>query len=465
MILKRFYDEPLAQASYLVGCPGAGEAVIIDPNRDVQAYIEAAAAEGLRITAVTETHIHADYASGSLELAERTGATLYLSDEGDNDWKYAFADRPFVKLVKDGDAFKIGALRFDIVHTPGHTPEHITIVLTDEAANPDPCCAFTGDFLFAGDVGRPDLLERAAGFEGTMERGAGVLFNTIQKFRRFPAHMLIWPAHGAGSACGKSLGGVPVSTLGYEIATNWAFAHTSESSFVQDVLAGQPDPPVYFKEMKRLNKEGAATLGTLGAPTRLGDGLFMKTLEQALVVDTRSAAEAALGLIPGTYNIPIGKSFTNWAGWLLSYNKPIAIIANNEADAAFARRALATIGLDNVIGWFGLEVLKTYKAAAGSLERIDQIGAEVPLENVDSTVLDVRANSEWNASHIEGSLNIPLGQLEKRIAEVPNDKPIIVHCAGGLRSSMAASVLVRNGHTNVTNLIGGFGAYSSARKK
>ena len=463
MILKRFYDDKLAQASYLYGCPGAGEAVVIDPNRDVEQYIEAAAAEGLRITGVTETHIHADYASGSLELAERTGATLYLSDEGDGEWKYVFADHPNVRLIRDGDAVRIGSLRLDVAHTPGHTPEHLAFVLTDEAASAEPCCAFTGDFIFAGDVGRPDLLEKAANFEGTMEKGARVLFDSLQKFKRYPAHMLLWPGHGAGSACGKRLGGVPVTTLGYECATNWALRVDSEKGFVEGVLAGQPDPPTYFKEMKRMNKAGPAMLGALGSPERWGAGRFVSTLDEGhVVVDVRNSGDVAAGYAPGTLHIPLGKSFVTWAGWLLPYDRPIYLLAGSKNDAATATRDLALIGLDDVRGWFGTDALQAYRQSHGAVETVPQITARDLLDGLQSEkvkVLDVRSESESAGGAIDGATNIPLGELEGRIGEVPRDRPLVVHCAGGLRSPMAVSILRKHGLTSVKNLIGGFDAY------
>lgn len=463
MILKRFYDEPLAHASYLVGCPGVGEAVVIDPNRDLDPYLEAAAAEGLRITGVTETHIHADYASGSLELAERTGATLYLSDEGGADWKYVFADRPFVRLVKDGDSFGVGRLRFDVVHTPGHTPEHIALVLTDEAASREPCCAFTGDFLFVGDVGRPDLLERAAGFTGTMEDGARVLFRSIQKFKQYPDCLMIWPAHGAGSPCGKSLGGVPATTLGYELKTNWALKAVSNENFVREVLEGQPDPPLYYKEMKRLNKAGAPPVGSLGAPSRLGGKAFLDLLDrEEIVVDIRSTAEVNAGAAVGALHIPLGKGFTIWAGWLLSYDRPIYLLASNAQDAAKAKRNLATIGLDDVRGWFGPDALNAYAQKHGALVTTPQVRAEELIDGHalgEVAVLDVRNVRETAAGTVPGAIGIPLGRLQERLNEVPKDLPLVVYCASGVRSTVAISILRRSGFRSVRNLIGGYGAF------
>ncbi|MBI4512851.1 MAG: MBL fold metallo-hydrolase, partial [Gemmatimonadetes bacterium] len=241
MIFQRFYNEGLAQASYLIGCEATGEALVIDPHRDAEQYVRAAEIQGLRIGHVTETHIHADYVSGTRELASRTGARIVLSDEGGADWKYGFTHGAV--LLRDGDSFVVGRIRIDVLHTPGHTPEHLTFLVTDTAGADRPMGAFTGDFIFVSDVGRPDLLERAAGYAGTMEAGARHLYRSIQQFKGLPDYLQIWPGHGAGSACGKALGAVPQSTLGYERLFNWALRVEDEDAFVGAVLADQPEAP------------------------------------------------------------------------------------------------------------------------------------------------------------------------------------------------------------------------------
>src|SRR5687768_9044585 len=262
MFLQRFYDDQLAQASYLLGCAATGEALVIDPSRDVAQYVETAKREGLRVTHVTETHIHADFVSGARELAAATGAQLLLSAEGGAEWQYAYAAGDGATLLRDGDVIRVGNVRVEAMHTPGHTPEHLSFVVTDTAGADRPMGVFTGDFVFVGDVGRPDLLERAAGYEGTMVEGARVLFRSLRRFKeRLPDFVQIWPGHGAGSACGKALGAVPQSTLGYERLFNWGLAAEDEGEFVRAVLAGQPEPPKYFAEMKRINREGPRLLG------------------------------------------------------------------------------------------------------------------------------------------------------------------------------------------------------------
>jgi len=260
MLLRYFYDDRLAQASYMVGCARSGEALIVDPMRHIQPYLAAAQKEGLRITHIVETHIHADFVSGARELAAATDARIYLSDMGPSEWKYAYADDPRVVLVRDGDHFMVGNIRIDVLHTPGHTPEHISFMVTDTAGADKPMGVFTGDFIFVGDVGRPDLLEEAAGQAGTKVPGAKQQFASVQRFKALPDYLQIWPGHGAGSACGKALGAIPSTTLGYEKLFNPAFQFTDEAAFVDWLLSGQPEAPRYFAQMKRVNKLGPALL-------------------------------------------------------------------------------------------------------------------------------------------------------------------------------------------------------------
>ena len=466
MLLKRFYDDALAQASYLVGCDECGEALIVDPNRDVAQYVDAAAAQGMRIACVTETHIHADFVSGSLELARRTGARLLLSALGGSDWQYGFAAREGAELLREGSVIQIGNVRVDVIHTPGHTPEHITFLVTDGAVADQPMGAFTGDFIFVGDVGRPDLLEKAAHMAGTMERTARELYASLERFATRPDYLQLWPGHGAGSACGKALGAVPQTTLGYEKMFNWAFQSGGGEQFVSLVLAGQPEPPRYFAEMKRVNRDGPRLLGELHPPERLPASRLREVLAgNALVVDTRHAADFAAGHVPGVINIPLNRSFTTWAGWLLPYDRDLYLIVPGEehlGSAARAARQLAMIGLDRVSGYFGDDVLPLWLQSDRLLETVPQM---TPREARDRlargaiTVLDVRTQAEWDEGHIVGARLVPLGHLAARVAQLPRDRPIVVHCQGGGRSSMAASVLLAGGVKDVVNLAGGMGAW------
>ena len=475
MILERFYDEKLAQASYLIGCAATGEAVVVDPNRDIERYVRAAEAAGLRITHVTETHIHADFVSGLRELAARTGATMYLSDEGDENWKYAYAhERPTV-LLKDGDHFHVGKIRFDVLHTPGHTPEHITFLVTDGAAADRPIGALTGDFVFVGDIGRPDLLEKAAGVAGTAESGARRLFRSLQRFKKQADWLQIWPGHGAGSACGKGLSSIPHSTVGYERLYNWAFRIEDEDEFVREVLAGQPEPPKYFAQMKRLNKEGPRILNGFPTPARIPAERITELLDDgALVVDTRPAAEFAAAHIPGTINIPLNRSFNTWAGWLIDYDVDFyLLVAGGAEQIAEAVRDLAFIGLDRVAGTFDASALAAWTAAGRALEQVPQLTvAELAakLGRDDVAIIDVRGRNEWDAGHLpahaaNGAValrHIPLGYLVDRLDEIPTGRPLVIHCKGGGRSAIAASILRARGFDDVHNLAGGYDAWVAA---
>jgi hydroxyacylglutathione hydrolase len=465
MLVRRFYDPKLAQASYLIGAMDTGQAVVIDPNRHIDQYLRAAAEEGVGITHVTETHIHADYLSGSRELAAATGATLLLSDEGGPDWRYTFAEAANAVLLKDGDSFAVGSVRIDVMHTPGHTPEHVTFLVTDTPAATEPLAAVTGDFIFVGDVGRPDLLERAARVAGTMDAAARALFQSLQRFRKLPDFIQLWPGHGAGSACGKALGAVPQTTLGYERRFNWAFKIDDEQSFVDQVLAGQPDPPRYFAEMKRLNKIGPRLLSEVPAPHHLpGHALDRLLADGALVIDTRSAAEFAAGHVPGTINIAMNKAFTTWAGWLVPYTVDFYVILAAADTAALdqTRTDLAMIGLDRLVGYFTWEDLTSHRQVLETTPQIDTKALAARIRAQDVHVLDVRSEAEWRESHIAGAQHIPLGELRDRLAEVPRDRTVVVHCLGGTRSAIAASLLQAAGRPETVNFASGFSAWHAA---
>jgi len=467
MLFRRFYDVKLAQASYLIGCQQTGEAVVVDPNRDIEQYLDAAAAEGVRITYVTETHIHADFISGARELAQRAGAQLLLSDDGDANWKYAYAGEAGARLLKDGDVVGVGNIRFDILHTPGHTPEHLSFLVTDTPTSERPWGILTGDFVFVGDVGRPDLLEKAAKMPGTMEAEAHTLFHSLQRFRELPDYVQVWPGHGAGSACGKALGALPSSTVGYEKIANWGVGTTGEELFVRLVLEGQPEPPKYFAEMKRINKDGPRALGGFTRPARLSlDRLASSISMGALVVDTRPVAAYAAGHIPKTINIPLNQSFTTWAGWLVPYDTDFYLLIDDQCPHCVdeAVRDLGMIGLDRVAGYFGSEVI-AWAAAERPLGAVPQTTSKDLAEQFRRgtvTVLDVRARSEWEAGHLPGVANIPVGHLADRLGEIPRDKPVVVHCQGGARSAIAASLLRARGYTNVVNLSGGLADWEAA---
>ncbi len=457
MLIRRFYDDRLAQASYLVGCQETGDAIIIDPSRDAATYVAALAAEKMRLLYVTETHIHADYLSGTRDLARATRARPVLSDEGGEGWRYGWAQDAGALLVKDGATLQVGNIKVEVLHTPGHTPEHICFRITDGKATSRPIGIFTGDFIFVGDVGRPDLLERAAGHAGTMEAAARTLYGSIQRFKPMPDYLQLWPGHGAGSACGKALGSVPSTTLGYERFANWAFTAATEDDFVRMVLEGQPEPPAYFAVMKRLNRDGPPPRPATRPPQVSIDELRRLLAKGAIVVDARKTAEFGKGYLPGSYNVPLGSSFPTYAGSVVPYDRPIRLVVREEL-LDDALKALSSVGLDNVAGWASPEGI-TGGAAAPVIEPAD---AERLAAQGKVVIVDVRKRSEWDEGHIAGALHVPLAELQQRMGEIPEGKPLVIHCESGGRSSVAASVLRARGRPDVSNLKGGIVAWEKS---
>jgi len=459
MLLRRYYDDSLAQASYLAACEHCKVGIVVDPNRNVDFYVEEAARERIQIIGVTETHIHADFVSGARELAKRAQATLYLSSCGGHEWQYEFMDE--ATPLRTGSQIIVGDVRVDVIHTPGHTPEHITFLLTDTAVGNEAMGALTGDFIFVGDVGRPDLLERAAGMRGTMEAGARQLFASLQEFKKRPDYLQIWPGHGAGSACGKAIGAMSQSTLGYERLFNWALAEDDEESFVAHVLSGQPEPPAYFARMKRVNKKGPTPQSTEIPPVVDASAIENALKKGATVVDMRPTRDFAAGHMHGALNIPKGKSFLNYFGAVVPFDQSVYFIdVADDASRAQLARDLSLIGFENVAGIFPVD-------RAGELPDATEVTPQLSVNEVASsngaTILDVRGRGEYAAGHIANAINIPLGELERRLDEVP-DGEVVIHCQGGTRSSIAASILRRDGRTGVSNMSGGFGEWQRSGK-
>ena len=459
MFFQNIYEKGLAQASYLIGCQATKEAIVIDPRRDIDVYLEIAERENLKIKYITETHIHADFLSGSRELANATGAKMLLSDEGGPDWQYQFEHEG----LRNGDLFKVGNLRFDVLHTPGHTPEHISFLLTDTVASTKPIMVFTGDFVFVGDIGRPDLLEKAAGLVGTREKGARDMFRSLDKFKALPDYVQVWPGHGAGSACGKALGAVPSSTVGYEKLTNWGLNIEDEEKFVETLLEGQPEPPKYFAMMKKLNKVGPDVLGEIPRPARLTMSRFKNAQEENItLLDTRDKFAYAGGHLCGSINVQDNSAFSTWAGWLLSYEKPFMLVAPEHRIQELTK-ALIRIGLDNIHGY--ITDVDTYaNVSCSELETVNQmtvVDLKKELELNDPEILDVRGYTEYQAGHIPGAKNIHVGSLLDNIDKLPSDRKIVLYCASGDRSSIATSLLLANGKKNIINLTGGITAWES----
>lgn len=449
MFFRQIFDPELAQYAYLIGCQQTGEAIVVDPERDIDRYLRIAEEEDLRIVAATETHIHADFLSGTRELAEQLGVRLYLSDEGDADWKYGWIDGYDVQLLKDGDTFEVGHILIQALHTPGHTPEHLSFVITDAGGGAtEPMGIASGDFVFVGDLGRPDLLETAAGIEGAREPAARRLYESTSRFLALPDHMQVWPGHGAGSACGKALGAVPQSTVGYERRHNIALSFDGETRFVESILEGQPEPPLYFARMKRLNRDGVPILGTLPTPERvtLERLLSVGTSDSAAVVDAGRDRQAYMkGHVAGSIYAPHGVYFPMVVGSYLEPDADIYLVVE-EDDLDQAVRALVRIGYDRVVGYAPPEVLADATAGLASIERVDFADFDAEPNTSLTTVLDVRGAAEFEGAHIPGAVNIAYTHLARRLDELPRDKPVAVHCRSGARASAAVSLLEREGY-------------------
>ncbi len=452
MLFRQISDSHLAQNAYLIGCQRTGDALLIDPERDVDRYLEIAASEELRITAVAETHIHADFLSGARELAEQPGVRLYLSDEGGDDWRYLWArdQRYESRLLKDGDTFAVGAVEVTALHTPGHTPEHLSFLVRDRGSGAgEPMGLVSGDFVFVGDLGRPDLLESAAGQAGTRERAARELYRSVRGFLDLPDFLQIWPGHGAGSACGKAPGAVPMSTVGYERRFNSAIADAvrGEQAFVSSILSGQPEPPLYFGRMKRLNKEGPPLLGELPVPRRLTAAELADAARSTVVLDTRLDRTAFMrGHLPGSLYAPIDKSFPTVAG---SYVDPEAAVHLIIAEPLLeeAVRDLVRIGIDRVAGFAPPETLAEHAAAGGELRSTEVADFTALRERyADAVALDVRTATEYEAGHVPGAVNVSHTRLLERCGEIPEGERVAVYCRTGARAAVASALLERRGH-------------------
>jgi hydroxyacylglutathione hydrolase len=453
MFFQHVYDKTLAQASYFIGCQKAGVALVIDAKRDVDTYLEIARQNNMRITHVAETHIHADFLSGTRELAQLTSATMYLSDEGGEGWQYEFAHHG----LRHGDEFLVGNLRLQVLHTPGHTPESISFLLTDLPASDKPVMLFTGDFVFVGDVGRPDLLEEAAGIKGTKDIGARQMFESLKIFNSLADYIQVWPGHGAGSACGKALGAVPSTTVGYEKVRNWAFQYDqNESGFVKYLLEDQPEPPRYFAMMKKLNKVARPLLTEVPKVKKLTAPELETALKSGVkLIDTRVKTEFAKGFIPGSLNIQGNNAFATWMGWFLSYDEPFILVAE-EAKLDDLMRKLMRIGLDNILGY--VDGVQPWTELGKSLAKAETISLD-ELKQVLTTnhtqIVDLRGAAEYKSGHIAGTENVFIGTLEKNLEKIRKDQPVIIHCQAGDRSSIGYSVLAKHGFTNIRNYPGG----------
>ena len=446
MFFQHVYDKSLAQASYFIGCQKAGIAIVIDPKRDIDTYLEIAKQNNMKITHVTETHIHADFLSGSRELAAVTGAEMYLSDEGGEGWQYEFNHVG----LKNGSLIKVGNLTLEVIHTPGHTPESISFLLTDKPASLEPVMLFTGDFVFVGDIGRPDLLEKAAGIIGTKEAGAIQMFDSIQKFEGLPDYLQVWPGHGAGSACGKALGAVPSTTVGYEKIRNWAFQHENDQKgFVKYLLEDQPEPPKYFAMMKHLNKVDRPLLTEVPKQKKLSAEEVKTAMSNGIkLIDTRNKVDFAAGFVPDSINIQGNNAFATWMGWFVNYQEKFMLVASDEQIEDLTRK-LMRIGLDNVLGY-----ISDINTLDIELQKADIIGIEefkTYLNRDEIQVIDLRNDTEYKAGHIEGVPQVFIGTLPENLEKISKDKPLVIHCQSGDRATIGYSLLKKFGFKNVKN--------------
>jgi hydroxyacylglutathione hydrolase len=460
MFFQHVYDKSLAQASYFIGCQKAGVAAVIDAKRDVDTYLDIAKANGMKITHIFETHIHADFLAGSRELAALTDAEMYLSDEGGPGWEYDFKHIG----LKDGQKVQLGNLTFEVLHTPGHTPESISFLLTDNPASDKPVMLFTGDFVFVGDIGRPDLLEKAAGISGTANDGAHQMYGSINKFNALADYIQVWPGHGAGSACGKALGAVPSTTVGYEKARNWAFQYANdESGFVKYLLEDQPEPPKYFAMMKHLNKAVRPLLTEVPKLKQLSAAELNAAMAQGIkLIDTRNKVDFAAGFIPGSYNIQGNNAFATWAGWFLKYDEQFMLLAD-ESQLDDLTRKLMRIGLDNIYGY--VPSTATWTDAGGNLDTANVVSlaeAKALMANDGVQVIDLRGAAEYNAGHIAHAENVFVGTLPEHLDKISNEKNVIIYCQGGDRATIGYSILAKNGFKNISNFSGSINEWVNA---
>ncbi len=458
MILKQFYLGCLAHASYLIGDEATHAAVVVDPQRDVDEYLAFARAHGLEIRHVVLTHFHADFIAGHLELRDRTGARIYLGAA-------ARAEYTFTAL-HDGDAIDLGHVRLTALETPGHTVESISLLVFDLDKSGDrPHAVLTGDTLFVGDVGRPDL-RVALGWSAT-DLGAMLYDSLRTKLLALPDESLVYPAHGAGSLCGKSLSKETFSTVGEQRRSNYALQPMTRDAFLDLVMADQPDAPAYFVYDGVLNTRERPTLDEALAreltPLSL-DRVLTLQAEGAQLLDTRDATEFGAAHLAGSINIGLGGQYATWVGTILSRERPIVIVANPGAERESAVR-LGRIGFDHIAGYLedGLASLKSRPDLTKTTERVSPILASEFVASGELCPVDVRTPHERDAKRIQGSIGIPLNRLEERLSELPRNRPLLVHCAGGYRSSIAASLLQRAGFTKVVELAGGMAAWEGAR--
>jgi hydroxyacylglutathione hydrolase len=442
MYLKRFFVEGLAHASYLFGADG--EAAVVDPKRDIDDYLADAEREGLRIVAIFNSHPHADFASGFRELADRTGAKIYVSHGAPANYEHEDG--------KDGQHVEIGSLDVELFETPGHSPDSLSFLVRENGTS---VAVFTGDLLFVNDVGRPDLRDAD---EDPSALAAKMYDSLHDKIMTLPDEVKVYPAHGAGSLCGRAISDAPFSLVGQERKLNWALQIEDRDEFIRQMTANLPDRPAYFSYDVGINLEGAEPFSALAPLDEMTEEELKHAVTAgAVVLDVRSPAQFGAGHYPGSINIGIGSpSFSTWTGFMVAGEKAIVLVVNSGADAKRARLELARIGFDDLIGYIKADALSETR-------KLGQISAEdlkARLQNNGPVVVDVRTPNEWKTGHIDGARHVPLSAFGKSLPDLPNDRPLAVICGSGYRSSIASSLLQASGYEQVENVTGGMGAFN-----
>ena len=463
MLLYQRFVPGLAIASYIVGDERTGEAAVIDPTRDVEDFVQYARENDLHIRHILETHVHADFVSGARELKARLNGEpeIHCSGLGGADWTPPYADH----VAADGHEVPVGSIRLQSVHSPGHTPEHVSWALYDNSRSADtPWLVFTGDFLFVGDVGRPDLL----GEEAKKELAHQLYASVFEKLPALPDITEIFPAHGAGSLCGKAISSRRSSTVGYERRFNPALQQLPEQEWVDRLMSQMPLAPPYFLRMKKVNREGPAIIGAElpGQKRWSAKDVHNRVCDNCLILDVRSKEAFAAAHIPGSINIPFSPNLPTWAGWVLPYDRPTLIVTDTAAQMPEVTTHLLRVGFDDVQGYLqgGLDSWETsgYPLDTLGTQSVQQLADRLKSGVGRMTVLDVRTEGEWNAGHIDGAIHVHGGKLQERFSDVPRDRPVSVICGSGYRGSIAASFLKREGYDDVANVVGGMSAWQAA---
>lgn len=450
MTVEQLYTNCLSEAAYFI--TSEGEAAVIDPIRDYQPYINKANELGVKIKYIFETHFHADFISGHIDLAKQTGAKIIYGPTAQTDYA--------VTVAADGERFKLGKAEFEVLHTPGHTPESICLLLKDEKGKP--YCVFTGDTLFIGDVGRPDLL----GTKMSKEELAGMLYDSLNnKIKTLPDDVIVYPAHGPGSACGKNLGKETFSTIGVQKEMNYALKEMTKAEFVKAIIDGLSAPPQYFPKNAQINKSGYLSLNEV--LKRNEKALTVTEFENAvkegaIVLDSRTPDVFGTGFVKGAVNIGLQGRFAEWVGTLFDINQPFVLVTDEGKEHETILR-MARVGYENVKGYLAGGI-NSWKEAGKEIDMIISIDAEemqLDLKHEEITVMDVRKETEYNTGHVEGALNVVLQSFDKQLPEdLTKEEPIYIHCQGGYRSMIAASLLRRKGFNNLKNIYKGYDAIS-----